>query len=355
VPICGTVSQISPPIRILLFASVGLIVAWMLFLKPSNGTAPAPAAPAASTPTAPGVKGLTTAIDKAKAAAAATEARDAKVQKATGGGDAVATAAAPEVQAAKQALKDRAAGKPAASAKNVHDLPLPVLKAIAANKVMALLFWNPKSADDRDVKRAFAHANRWSGQVFFHVAPIKSIADYGRITRGADVEQSPTIVVVDRTLKAERLVGYVDSQSIDQAVVDAMRNSGVLISDPYLRKINEQCATLGVEQASIVRPDGVGQVVPAVRADRRMVDRFVTRFKAIPAPGKWRAFKRSSLADVTAVAAALSARSAALGAHPSGALVASTARTYGSRQAKAAKSWNTRMDKQNVLSCGVMI
>ena len=41
-PICGTVSQISPPIRIVLVAVIGLIAAWMLFLRPKTEATPAP-------------------------------------------------------------------------------------------------------------------------------------------------------------------------------------------------------------------------------------------------------------------------------------------------------------------------
>ena len=69
-PICGTVSQISPPIRIVLIAVVGLLAAWMLFLRPKTEPTPAPTpAPA----TAPGVTGLSKAVDKAKDASAASD------------------------------------------------------------------------------------------------------------------------------------------------------------------------------------------------------------------------------------------------------------------------------------------
>ena len=74
-----------------------------------------------------------------------------------------------------------------------------------------LLFWNGKSADDKAVHDALAKVNRWDGRVYVGSAPIKKIAKYGRITRGVDVEQSPTIVVADNQLRAETLVGYVDA------------------------------------------------------------------------------------------------------------------------------------------------
>ena len=84
-PICGTVSQISPPLRIVLVAVIGLIAAWMLFLRPKTEPAPAPTpAPA----TAPGVTGLSKAVDKAKDASATSDKANEKVQKATGDDDA---------------------------------------------------------------------------------------------------------------------------------------------------------------------------------------------------------------------------------------------------------------------------
>src|SRR3954453_19303644 len=238
--------------RIVLAAAMAFLAAYMLVLKPhgDSGTKPT-AASSASTPTAPGVKGLTRAVDKAHAASSTSDAANAKLQQATGGQAASGAASTPGVQAAKQAILARKAGKAAPkTASDVGDLPLPVLTAVAQNKVMVLLFFNPKSADDRAVKRAVAKVDRWGGQVFVHSAPIKSIAGYGRITRGADVEQSPTVVVVDHKLRATRLVGFVDAETIDQAVVDAMRNSGVLIKSGYLHKVNQLCMQSGFVMSS---------------------------------------------------------------------------------------------------------
>jgi predicted nucleotidyltransferase len=87
------------------------------------------------------------------------------------------------------------------------------------------LFWSPKSADDKAVRTALTGIDRHKGKVLAHATNVKRIAAYGQITRGADVEQSPTVVVVDRDRKVETLVGYVDRTSIDQAVTDALRNS----------------------------------------------------------------------------------------------------------------------------------
>ena len=89
--------------------------------------------------------------------------------------------------------------------------------------MLVLLFYNGRSADDKAVRRALSHVHRHGGKVFVDAHWIKNVGPYQAITRGADLEQSPTTIVVDRDLKAESLVGYVDTRTIDQAVADALR------------------------------------------------------------------------------------------------------------------------------------
>ena len=344
------VSQISPPIRILLVSAVAFLAAWMLFLRPSDNTSSVstPKPP----PTAPGQKGLTNAVDKAKGAAAAQESRDQKVQQATGGEQA-GTAQAPSSTATKAATGQGNTANAAAAKAAAGDLPRPVLKAIADRKVLVLLFWNPKSADDRAVRRAVAKVDRWDGAVFVRTANIKSVSRYGRITRGADVEQSPTVVVVDRKLKAERLVGYVDTRTIDQSVVDAIRNSGTLIKAAYLRKINDVCLSAGNHIFAIPQPNGPGaQMQAAATGLQHRFARFSARFKAIPAPKKFRAFKRASVRDLNALAPVYAGFAAKVGNGKSVPAIVAAARTYLPREARISKRWNARMDKRHVLSCG---
>ena len=76
-----------------------------------------------------------------------------------------------------------------------------MLKALGDRKVVVLLFWSPKSADDKAVRKALANIDRHDGKVLAHATHLKRIARYGQITRGANVEQSPTVVVVDRKLQ----------------------------------------------------------------------------------------------------------------------------------------------------------
>jgi len=225
-------SQISPPIRILLVCAVAFMAAWMLFLRPKDDAG----TPAAATPTAPssrpveagGAKADSLAGKAVEKANEATAAQDARAEELAGGAGETA-ASAPSTTAAA-AADDPAAtgddhGKLTKKAAAAGGLPLRVLRALGERKVVVLLFWTPRAAEDKAVRKALGGIDRHKGKVVAHATHVKRIAAYGQITRGADVEQSPTIVVVDRNRKVETLVGYVDRVTIDQAVTDALRNS----------------------------------------------------------------------------------------------------------------------------------
>src|SRR5215208_3570222 len=94
-------SQISPPIRILLVCAVAFLAAWMLFLRPSTdaGT-PAADAPPTTQATPPveagGEKADSLAGKAVEAANEATAKQDARAEQLAGGaGETAATAATP--------------------------------------------------------------------------------------------------------------------------------------------------------------------------------------------------------------------------------------------------------------------
>jgi hypothetical protein len=223
-------SQISPPIRILLVCALAFLAAWMLFLRPSSDAgAPASETPAVTTPpvAAGGEQADSLAGKAVEQANEAQAAEDARVERMENGTETAADAGAAANATAPKAPAP-AAGKTATKAakgKLAGGLPPRVRRAIADHKVVALLFWSPKSADDKAVRKALAGIDRHDGKVLAHATHLKRIARYSQITRGANVEQSPTVVVVDRKRRAQTLVGYVDRVTIDQAVTDALRGS----------------------------------------------------------------------------------------------------------------------------------
>jgi hypothetical protein len=299
-------SQISPPIRILLIAVIGVLAVYMLFLKPkTEEAAPPAAAPVAATPapamdpngttsSKPGsavnqaVRGADNASARAEAAAGGAVAQSE-------GGTAVAPAAG--ATATTPATGVPVNGETAAPAPVTKEalarLPKDVRGAVAKHKVLVLLFYNNRSADDRAVRRALDDVNTYGGQVFVDAHWIKSVSRYQAIARGADVEQSPTIIVADRNLKAETLVGYVDDETIDQAVVDAIRASGgSLIRDPYFRKLDRMCVSAEQQAAALPVPASAA-TIPAFLAGAHAISvKFDVNAAAVKAPKKHAKFDR---------------------------------------------------------------
>ena len=333
-------SQISPPIRIVLVAAVAFLAAYMLFLRPKPVEVP----PAASGPQAPQTaEGK--AVQGAHDAVNATNAQMA--EEAANAGETTGTAAG---TAATQTTMPQAAATE--TDERLQGLPKPVARAVGDQKVVVLLFWNGKSADDRAVRAAMRKVDHWNGRVHTEVARISQISRYNRITRGAEVEQSPTVVVVDRELSARTLVGYVDAATIDQAVVDAMRNTDGLIKSPYLRHVNQLCGRFNVSSLSVSRPGAAGEVTTYVSSQKRHFGNFASKFKALPAPKKFRSFKQATVADNAALAAALGTWSSALGSKPGAAGIVSSSTAFVRSAKPVVTRFNDRMDEQHVLACG---
>src|SRR4051794_25398506 len=127
-------SQISPPLRILLVAVLGLLVVFMLFLRPKpEDTVAAPAKPVAATP-------------------APTTDSSAQTPSKVG---AIAQNAARAAGAAPGSRAPGTAGAPARlTGEQLAALPHDVRNALAKHKVLVLLFYNNRSADDEAVRRA---------------------------------------------------------------------------------------------------------------------------------------------------------------------------------------------------------
>jgi hypothetical protein len=298
VPIRVVVSQISPPIRILLVLTAAVLGLYMLFLRPKPEEIP-PVEPAGTSVSQPGQvrDAAEDAVDAANGQLAQQENVD--------GVDAGESAAGTQAGTKKAQPGKAQAGAAATPAEDLKGLPKPIRKAIRADKILVVLFSNGKSYDDKAVEKALTKINKWDGRVYVHTAPLQKISKYGRIARGVSVEQSPTVVVADASLRAETLVGYVDRGRIDQAVVDARRNTSGLYVDAYLKAADKVCF------AHSNRWDSVPfywKSTPA-QSDRRLKEldtvwaSFAADFKAIDAPKKWAAFHKDAVADIAAYGA----------------------------------------------------
>jgi hypothetical protein len=353
VPIRVVVSQISPPIRVVLLCAVAFLGAYMLFLRPKDEAFVEPA-PAPNVQT-----GEPAVSEPGKVAEAAQDAVDAansqlEAQESVDGVDAGEAAAAGSATGTRKGAKGNAAA-PGAVPADLTGVPRPVKRAIRQEKVLALLFWNGKSADDKAVRAALRDVDTWDGRVMVHTAPIKRISKWGRISRGVNVDQSPTVVIVDTKLRAEALVGYVDAKTIDQAVADALRTTkDGLIEDPYLEKINAVCAE---HYGPIIAvPDIDEENGPTaeefVEEMRMRHDALHADFKAVKAPKRWRAFRAAAVRDHAAHSALLADWDAYLGSKPSRLRLARSVIRFAPREHKLVRRNALRMDRRHVVSCG---
>jgi hypothetical protein len=217
---------------------------------------------------APGVSGLSRAIAKAHGAAATSEKNNAQLaQKSTQASSVTSsstTTSTPAGTVTKHTVVVTHAPKaPSASAKTTAasaaaSAPKAVSTTSASGparqheveaelkqgKIVVLLFWNPKGTDDRVVhhqlKLMFAfhnnaatakaeavrHAGKFFGRNFnnsvvVHETLGASVAAYGSITRGVQVFQTPTLLVLNSKGQTIALTGVTDAYGIEQAIFEA--------------------------------------------------------------------------------------------------------------------------------------
>jgi hypothetical protein len=295
------VSQISPPIRIVLVAAIALIGAWMLFLRPKTETPPVPQQP----PTAPGVKGLANDIAKAKEASKTSDAANAKIQAATGGQDSTAKAGKSEsgsTASAGKLVSGRVQPLQPLSADQTKGLPRKVVSALENRQVFVIgVFdtaakrWRLMAADERSERRELAAANRYDGKVKVVTAPVAKIAKLHGIVGDLNVTQTPSVVVVDRNRHAVVLEGYVERNAINQAIADARRNStDVRIKDPYVRQLNRTCANLFLRMDRLNVPTTRAGVKPALRRFERLMASYSAAFVTLKGKSKYRPIARQT-------------------------------------------------------------
>jgi hypothetical protein len=206
------VDQISLPFRIGLVALLVVGGLWFAVLRPK---------PVTSEPVtnAPGVPGLANDVTKAKGAVDASNAKTDATEAAANAADGSGTTAAPSSGAAPQT---GAAPKPAtpglADEVVAGDPSRGVLSAVDAGKVAVVIFWNRKSSDDRATRQAVRRVDRHHGKVVTRAIPISQVGKYEAITRGAQILESPTVLVIGAEGKARSITGYAQTSEIDQLV-----------------------------------------------------------------------------------------------------------------------------------------
>lgn len=284
-------AQIALPYRIGVVAALVLAVAYFAVLKPKDD------APQATQPVAPGVAGLTTAIDKAHGAAAASDAANAAAQAAAAQApDAAASAAPGAPSTAKPPASETNAARAVASVAE-GDPSASILRELAAGKTAVVLFSSASASDDLHVRSALRRIDRHSGAVTIHRVAMSDVANYDAITRGVQITQAPTLLVIGEDLKARRIVGYTDRTEINQLVNDVSGLRTPLKPSSYKNLVESGCGT------TVYNIDGDAKSLAdrplRVDAFRDDVQALAERLRGATVPAKFGAFNAQYLRYLT--------------------------------------------------------
>jgi hypothetical protein len=237
---------------------------------------------------------------RAKAAVAKANGASAATDAATGGQVGSKTASA---SATKASTAPAAPALPAAALKT---LPKDVAAALRARKILVLGViankgnaWRPMADDDVAVRRALKQVNRYHGDVFVKRVSLPEIAGYGPLLANLQVNQTPSVVVIDRDLQGTTIAGYLDLTAINQAIVDARRASTPqLIESDFLHKVNHACAQSAMlftrfplPADRIERKTFAKRLFALAAKQRRM-------FTEVKAPARWKALQARILRDL---------------------------------------------------------
>jgi hypothetical protein len=209
------VEQISLPYRVAIVALVVVGGLWFTVLRPKSDST-------SKSDTAPGVTGLANDVSKAKDAATASDAANAKTEAAANAVGSEGTTSTPAANGtAAQPGATAKSGTPAKSAL-ADDPSKAVLSAVDDGKVAVVLFWNKNASDDRATRRALRDVDLHHGKVIARAVPIGDVGKYEAITRGAQVLESPTVLVIGAGGKARAITGYTQAKEIDELVGSAL-------------------------------------------------------------------------------------------------------------------------------------
>jgi hypothetical protein len=97
-----------------------------------------------------------------------------------------------------------------------------VQHALAAHKVVAMLFYNPAAADDQAVKQELATVPTHRRHVVKLAVPLSQAAVFTPVTQQVPLNFSPTLVLIGPNGQAGEIVGFSDRFEIAQRVDDAL-------------------------------------------------------------------------------------------------------------------------------------
>jgi hypothetical protein len=129
------------------------------------------------------------------------------------------SARSPAHRSAKPDLKHTAAKPKPRSKPVLTGVPPRVGRALAAHKVVVVLF-RQRGGDDSATSAAVGGLRGERGVSVFSDS-INRLARYPRLVAGLGISQAPSVVIVGPSLKATLLAGYTDRGTLKQQVLDA--------------------------------------------------------------------------------------------------------------------------------------
>jgi hypothetical protein len=111
-------------------------------------------------------------------------------------------------------------GQPVSLAALTSPNPDRAARAVKAGKKVVIFFHNPKGLDDLAMKRV-VRAVDGRTKTLVLTDHVDAVERYGKMVEDLGVSQTPAVVLIDSTGDARLIEGYVDTDTLAQAVADA--------------------------------------------------------------------------------------------------------------------------------------
>jgi hypothetical protein len=93
-------------------------------------------------------------------------------------------------------------------------------RAVHKHKKVVILFTNQRGLDDRALGPVIRNVDRRTKALVL-TDPVDAVDRYGKLVQDLGVSETPSIVIIDSKGKSRLIEGYVDSDTLTQAVADA--------------------------------------------------------------------------------------------------------------------------------------
>jgi hypothetical protein len=98
--------------------------------------------------------------------------------------------------------------------------PRKAARAVTQGRKVVILFYNPDGLDDRAMRRVVRQVDARTKAVVLS-DNVAAVDRYGNLVEDLGVSQTPAVVLIDSRGNARLVEGFVDSQTLTQAVADA--------------------------------------------------------------------------------------------------------------------------------------